>query len=449
MKKSQKNRSQSSQGIKPNKVVPKVRGNRQTRPVNPLGSPTTVCSGSDLLANLSTTSAALSGDILQNVLINPLSLGVKRLGAEALLWKRFEIISLRIEYAPIAPYTTGGQLIGYIDYDPKDDPTIGTGAERLLRAASSYGEKPFQISQSASWTMLDVPRSSPYYVDSDSTSDAQLANAGRLVVLASSALPATTALGNLILHYRIKFLMPQYNVVSPSSSILHAPTGCYERRELTGVGGSGFYYEWKDTNSDHHWPYGCGLSCTAGAINRLNFVLDLNWSSLKAEGFNPGETAFMFTSWFDFNTAPESGPQIVADSSYVTIISTDTQTYPTGGPAVSGYIFVSEQPWERSSIEFHVTTLQQPSPEDRFGWSLTLAPFGSTLRKVLRERTVKREPQKDSKETKSYVVVPPTAPNTPLASSTSSGSTVVAKSSTSALQPVPLTRDTRQGWFSS
>jgi hypothetical protein len=465
---------------RPNSKVSKNKDSSFRRSTNPLGSMSTRCSGSDLLANLSTSTEVKAGDVMLNVLINPIALGVKRLGTEASLWKRWAINNLRFEYAPIAPYTVGGQLIGYVDYDPLDDPTSGTATERLQRAASSYGEKPFQVSQSASWTMTKVKQSSPLYVDSDTAPDIQLAHAGRLVVLAGSVLGASTALGNLIMHYDITFQMPQYSAIATSSIVPQLPASAWTDFKIKS-GDTGFQNGWDTTYLTENRWFTSIVSVNATASNSLDVVIPFSVHDRKERyGSSWDKAAVMLGMAFDATAGAVATITVTSMTSHVTQEADIALTYPSANAGFFTIIYPDAGYQDIESYTLHVTINQVLSPGDHFqymiacvqfsGWppskglrtssrSLALPSPSSDVRdskdvKVdLKDVKDKVDVKDDSKKSQKqigdnreeYYFV---SSLSSLSSSSASSSTV-SSSPARSIESVPMKRDVRQGWFSS
>jgi hypothetical protein len=172
--------------------------------------------GTDFLTAVTIgASNAAAGDVLISQVVNPASLGIARLATMAKLYERYKFRSLKFRYAPVANAQVTGQLIGYVDYDTYDDPTGITGIQNLQRAAAHYGEKPVQVWQGSEkpvfWEIKDVDPMTDLYVDSDGT-DPRWTNQGRFVLLAASAIAATTACGNIYLDYDVEFFIPQLEV---------------------------------------------------------------------------------------------------------------------------------------------------------------------------------------------------------------------------------------------
>lgn len=169
--------------------------------------------GTDYLTNITIgASPAAAGDVLFTTVVNPKTLAIARLATMSTLFERYKFKSLKFRYAPTCPTTTAGQLLGYVDYDTYDDPTGLTGIQNLQRGAAHYGEKPTQVWEGSDkpifWEIKDVDPMTDLYVDSDGT-DPRWTNQGRFVLLAASAITATTACGNIYLDYDIEFYIPQ------------------------------------------------------------------------------------------------------------------------------------------------------------------------------------------------------------------------------------------------
>jgi hypothetical protein len=180
--------------------------------------------GTDFLTSISIGgTAAAAGDVLYTTVVNPKTLGVSRLATVSALWERYKFRSLKFRYEPVAPTTTAGQLLGYVDYDTYDDPTGVAGVQNLQRAAAHYGESPVELWSRTFWEIKDVDPLTDLYVDSDGT-DPRWTNQGRLVVLAASAIASSTACGNIYLDYDVEFFIPQLEL-TPNTGYADKFTG--------------------------------------------------------------------------------------------------------------------------------------------------------------------------------------------------------------------------------
>lgn len=170
---------------------------------------------------------AAAGDVLYTAVVNPKTLGVSRLATVSALWERYKFKSLKFRYAPVAPTTTAGQLMGYVDYDTYDDPTGLSGPQNLQRAAAHYGQEAVQVWQGQEkpvfWAIKDVDPLTDLYVDSDGT-DPRWTNQGRFVLLAASAIASGTACGNIYLDYDVEFYIPQLEL-TPNNGFADKFTG--------------------------------------------------------------------------------------------------------------------------------------------------------------------------------------------------------------------------------
>jgi len=166
--------------------------------------------GTDFLTavTIDSKTAAAAGDILINKTVNPKTLGISRLATASTLWERYKFKSLKFRYAPVAPTTAGGSLLGYVDYDTYDDITGLSGDQNLQRAAAHFGEKPTKLWEDKFWEIKDVDPLTDLYIDTDGT-DPRWTNQGRFLLLANSAIPAGTACGNIYLDYDVEFFIPQ------------------------------------------------------------------------------------------------------------------------------------------------------------------------------------------------------------------------------------------------
>lgn len=185
--------------------------------------------GSDLVATISVPEEKKfsAGDILVDVRLNPVLMALPRLLALSKLYKRFRIVSMVFEYEPTATIQPGS-LLGIVDYDPFDDPTIGTPLQRLQRARATYGEKGVNITNKGSWSV--VPMKESLFINSDLVGNSHWSEYARFVIYANSDIAVGTACGSVTVRYSVEFSHPSYE--TPGAS-------------LYGIQG----YSWFDTYS--------------------------------------------------------------------------------------------------------------------------------------------------------------------------------------------------------
>jgi len=232
-------------------------------------------SGTEFVTSLvAGSSGQAAGDILYTVTINPGQLGVARLATLANLYDRYLFKSLRFEYVPIANATQTGQLMGYVDYDVHDAPTVN-GIANLQRAAAHLGEKASQIWEPTSWSMKDQKDLTHLYTDYDGIEPRWSAQ-GVLVVLASSQIAANLPLGNIYLRYSVSFTVPQVsNVVGGVGSAMAfsatVPASTSTTYDLgtsqTDGGWSNLLYQVNSTTGSVSLPAGNYLVCGSMIAN--------------------------------------------------------------------------------------------------------------------------------------------------------------------------------------
>jgi hypothetical protein len=107
--------------------------------VRPLLQKVTTLRGSDFLSTLTVkASPATAADrILATFPITPSGYVGTRITQLSQLWERYRLKSFNVRYVPAIPNTLATQLVGYIDTDPNDDPTIITDSDALVRQATA------------------------------------------------------------------------------------------------------------------------------------------------------------------------------------------------------------------------------------------------------------------------------------------------------------------------
>jgi hypothetical protein len=316
--------------------------------------------------------------------------------------------------------------------------------------------------------MAKVKQSSPFYVDSDTAPDVQLANAGRLVVLAGSVLGASTALGNLIMHYDITFQMPQYSAVATSvPTRLQVPASCWFGYDIKS-GDSGFQNGWSENYiTENHWFHGVP-SVTATAANSIDVKIPISVADRKERFGEDWEwTSVMMGMDFDCANAAIATITVTSMIGDITQESSIAQTYPSANAGFFTIIYPSTaEAMLVESYTIHVTINQILAQNDTFHLMLAASQCAGLPPPKKRSRIPSRESKEtkpDSKESKivqsdvnesdvkkdktriveDYHFVSTTCPS--VSSSTTSTSSSQARS----LDPAPLKRDVRQGWFSS
>jgi hypothetical protein len=193
--------------------------------------------GEDLVATLGSSSTEIkAGDVLLDVQLNPELMALPRLTSLSKLFKRWRIKSMTFEYRPTATIQPG-QLLGYIDYDPYTDASAGTNLQRLQRATASYGEKPVNITNTKTWSVMKMPVALQIHSD-NVTTPTNWYVFGRFVIYANSNIAANVDCGNIVCKYDIEFLYPSYEAPSSVSN---------------GVAPPGFFFEgdWNATTQTY------------------------------------------------------------------------------------------------------------------------------------------------------------------------------------------------------
>jgi hypothetical protein len=107
--------------------------------VRPLYEGITTLRGSDFLSALTVKAApATAADrILATLPITPSGYVGTRVTQLSQVWERYRLKRFSLRYVPAVPNTLAAQLVGYIDTDPNDDPTIITDTDALVRQATA------------------------------------------------------------------------------------------------------------------------------------------------------------------------------------------------------------------------------------------------------------------------------------------------------------------------
>jgi len=93
-------------------------------------------SGSDFVGTVTVRPGAIGSErILASWPISPSAFPGTRLTQFAALYEFYRFTSLKLRYVPAVPVTLACQLVLYVDLDPKDDPSVITNSEALIRQA--------------------------------------------------------------------------------------------------------------------------------------------------------------------------------------------------------------------------------------------------------------------------------------------------------------------------
>lgn len=218
--------------------------------------------GIDFLEGLATSSLNTNsdgtigavGDILMVKEISPRALSNTRLQKISELYQRYIFDEVVIDYVPSINVTQSGQLIGYFDTDPADEPPPGLDG---INYANSHGGVLFQISTPCSFRM-PIIRDRTYYTNyTDPFSDERFKIQAVFRVLAVTTLPSGSALGSFNMKYACSLELPQMDVTGAPSA------------------------------SSTYGGYSSALTTTSlTAANRLSFVLDSS-GTIQDSGRNP------------------------------------------------------------------------------------------------------------------------------------------------------------------
>lgn len=196
------------------------------------------------------------GSTLLSVVVNPLTIGSKRLRTFAGFFENFYFEDFKVKYIQGASTTVSGSMRGAWDMDPAD--SLGpSNAQKFLTVMSQPGSKAAEYFKPQTWVLPRTAGQTKYYTNATASSDVRLVNQAvwNLVVenpaaATSGALP--TNLGNIMVYYRCTFWNPitEGNEITSDVSA-YAPGGGTDARcpwgtipvQQSNTGGSEFKVE--------------------------------------------------------------------------------------------------------------------------------------------------------------------------------------------------------------
>jgi len=271
--------------------------------------------GTDFISTISSifsssegkNSYAQPGDVLMSIPLNPKQIQSTRLQTMGSLYEKFLFRKCSIRYTPIAPSTTVGQLVGYVEYDVENQPPE-SGEQNLKRAFASYKCKPFQVWQSGSWPVEIRDPTASYYMDEDPLQP-RLANQARFILMAASEFTTELSLGTINIEYAAEFYYPRvdtegasgswYSVVSGSSPSYSNIMGTSP--VVSPTSNLDVTYEGKNTFSLPAGSYMGTIRITSSALS--------DWDMSATEGATIGYTDTSYASHGDgsftvYSTSP-------------------------------------------------------------------------------------------------------------------------------------------------
>jgi len=190
------------------------------------GGDVVILSGRDFYSAVSVTSTQAQGDTLLSIDMNPNSFTNSRLAIFAKLYEKWQIIDFRVEYKASCAVDTSGALVHYFHPDYYDSPGVGSQAINVASSSSNFRE--MQVWQN-SILGYRPERKMPDMYTSENGTDNRLASYGHYYLLAATNFSVANPIGNVFVHYKIRFMKPinettsattlaEYTGNSPSTS---------------------------------------------------------------------------------------------------------------------------------------------------------------------------------------------------------------------------------------
>jgi len=188
-----------------------------------------IITGRDFYGAVTVTNTQKAGDtIVGGIDLNPQSFTNSRLSVFGKLYEKFQILSFTVEFKSSCPSTSAGSLIHYFHPDYYDAPSGGAAAINIATSTNNYKE--MQVWQNSSVTFRPEKKMSDMYTSENGT-DQRLASYGHYFLLAATDFGTAASLGNIFIHYKIKFMkainelttvtsLGEYTGNSPSTSDL-------------------------------------------------------------------------------------------------------------------------------------------------------------------------------------------------------------------------------------
>ncbi|APG76596.1 hypothetical protein 3 [Wenling tombus-like virus 5] len=198
-------------------VVNLVASNANHRPVD---NSTHRLNGSDYLGEVTTaTPLTAKNTVRLSMQLSPTGFKGTRVSALGELYEKYRYRRAVVRYVPALPATVGGQLLAYVDQDPKDDPREVQDLKALrAMASSSSGAQAWNLPLAKSITMPGTNENKWYYTGHQEENP-RLSVQGVLHLLQMTdavgtdgqPLAANSVAGTLYLDWVLEFKTPQMN----------------------------------------------------------------------------------------------------------------------------------------------------------------------------------------------------------------------------------------------
>lgn len=182
--------------------------------------------GTNMSANVDGTFGA-PGNVVANFTVAPGALPNTRLQLMAQLYQRYFFNRVTVKYMPAIGVTSAGQLIGYFDTDPEDNPPTGLAA---INYANAHGGVLFQISESANFSMPVIKDRTYYTSTTDPLDEERFKIQAIFRVIQVTTLPGAP-LGSFSVDYNCTMELPA--VVTGSGPV--PPESYYTTSIVVGV----------------------------------------------------------------------------------------------------------------------------------------------------------------------------------------------------------------------
>lgn len=172
----------------------------------------TVFSGSDFLTTVAFDPTHSVGKVLASLRVSPSLWSGTRLEIESRNWEKYLIEQMEFKFVSTQPLTTGGQIVTFIDRDPKD--TLNDSGQNLLIAAAASGNMRANATQHFSVRLPADKYQPDLYIHPASQNDAdvRLSVAGILYVIYAGGYNLAVnnnVVWNVYVHYRVRFINKQ------------------------------------------------------------------------------------------------------------------------------------------------------------------------------------------------------------------------------------------------
>jgi len=170
-----------------------------------------VVTGRDMVNVVTMTTAAVPGDLLLTVPINPSLLGAPRLATLAGMYERYDLIKMNFIFEGSCASTQNGMILGYIDYDINEVPApTGGGVGQLQRGQAHKDAHATKLWESSLWAYSPDRRMTDLYTDPLGI-EPRLYTPARFVLLVDNqaTLTGTTVIGKIFVEYSLKFYYPK------------------------------------------------------------------------------------------------------------------------------------------------------------------------------------------------------------------------------------------------